>query len=80
MMRSRFSTLPRTTPEVHEAALQIAVTCRIVVAGVLEPRLLAEAEKRFYLSARGVLEQLREERPPRGPDTQRHLVPNGDAP
>lgn len=54
MMRTR---LPRTTPEIHDVAVQIAVTSRIVVQGLLPPGLWPEIERRVYLTVCGVLEQ-----------------------
>jgi hypothetical protein len=57
-MRSQFPEMPRTTAEVHDTASRIARTCRIVVQAVMPPEVWAEAEKRFYLTARGELEQL----------------------
>ena len=56
------SNLPRTTPEIHELAVRIATTCRIVVQPVLPPDTWAEAEWKFYLSCRGELELAREDR------------------
>lgn len=57
MMRTR---LPRTTPEIHDVAVQIAVTSRIVVQGLLPPGLWPEIERRVYLTVCGVLEQPRQ--------------------
>lgn len=56
-MRRPFPEMPPTTPEVHDTASRIATTCRIIVQALLPPDLVAEAEKRFYLTARGELEQ-----------------------
>lgn len=58
-MRSR---LPRTTPEVHEVATEVAITCRLVVQAFMPPDVWREAERRFYLTVCGVLEQAREGR------------------
>ena len=68
-MRSQFPNMPLTSPEIHVTARRIATTCRIVVQAVIPRDLWAEAEKRFYLTARGELEQLREEQSGTLPDT-----------
>jgi hypothetical protein len=54
------SPVPHTTPELHATAVNIARMCRIVVQLFLPPEVRAEAERRFYLTARGELEQLYE--------------------
>jgi hypothetical protein len=59
-MISRFSTLPRTTPEIHQTAAAVARISRIVVQAMLPPELLDQVEHRFYWACRGHLEQLRE--------------------
>lgn len=58
-MRRR-SRLPRSTPEIEAVSRQIAITSRIVVQPLLPPGLWPEAELRFYLTARGELENFRD--------------------
>ena len=57
------SNLPRTTPEIHDFAVRVATTCRIVVQAMLPPSLWPVAEQKFYLSVRGHLEQVPEDHP-----------------
>jgi hypothetical protein len=48
--------IPPTKPHLHELAVGVAESCRIVVQSFLPPELWAQAEWRFYLSCRGILE------------------------
>lgn len=57
-MHSQFPDMPPTSPVIHDTARRIASMCRIVVQAVMPPEWWAEAEKRFYLTARGELENL----------------------
>jgi hypothetical protein len=52
------SQLPRTTPEISEAAVRLATICRIVVQNFLPPEHWAEAERRFRLASIAELQQL----------------------
>ena len=50
-------------PDVRETAARIAAMGRIVVQAFLPPELLAEAERRLFLTAVGEIRHLREGRP-----------------
>jgi hypothetical protein len=54
-----------TKEEVDFTARRIAETCRIVVDGLIAHRDREEAQRRFYLCARGHLESLLEGHPER---------------